>query len=78
MEQRYRAGLQVHAGVRVTEVAEALGVSRQSVHRWLRWYRDDALAGLADGSHRPREHPWQIDSAVEARSAGCAVTIRWG
>jgi transposase-like protein len=66
MEQRYRAVLQVQAGVPVTEVADAFGVSRQAVHRWLRWYRDKGLPGLADGSHRPREHPWQIDPAVEA------------
>jgi Homeodomain-like domain len=31
MEQRYRAVLQVQAGVPVTEVAAALGVSRQAV-----------------------------------------------
>jgi hypothetical protein len=37
MEQRYQALLQVQAGVPVTEVAEAFGVSRQEVHRWLRW-----------------------------------------
>jgi len=66
MEQRYRAVLQVEAGVPVTEVADAFGVSRQAVHRWLCWYRDQGLPGLADGSHRPREHPWQIDPAVEA------------
>jgi transposase-like protein len=35
-EQRYRAVLEVGAGVPVTEVAERYGVSRQSVHTWLR------------------------------------------
>ena len=34
-EQRYRAVLEVMAGVPVTEVAERYGVSRQSVHAWL-------------------------------------------
>jgi transposase len=38
-EQRYRAVLEVRAGVPVTEVAERYGVSRQSVHAWLRHYR---------------------------------------
>jgi hypothetical protein len=37
-EQRYRAVLEVQAGVSVTEVAERYGVSRQSVHAWLRRY----------------------------------------
>ena len=33
-EQRYRAVLEVMAGVPVTEVAGRYGVSRQSVHAW--------------------------------------------
>jgi transposase len=47
-EQRYRAVLEVQAGVPVIEVAERFGVSRQAVHRWVRWYRDEGLDGLAD------------------------------
>ena len=39
-EQRYRAVLEVLAGVPVTEVAERYGISRQSVHAWLRQYRE--------------------------------------
>jgi transposase-like protein len=49
MEQRYRAVLQVQAGVPVTEVADAFGASRQAVHRWLRWYREAGLSGWATG-----------------------------
>jgi transposase-like protein len=79
MEQRYRAVLQVQAGVPVTEVADAFGVSRQAVHRWLRWYRDEGLAGLADRSRRPQEHPWQIDMrhsyATAALKAGVQLKI---
>jgi transposase len=52
-EQRYRAVLEVEAGIPVIEVAERFGVSRQTVHRWLRWYADDGLDGLADRSSRP-------------------------
>jgi transposase-like protein len=36
-EQWYRAVLEVQAGVPVTEVAERFGVSRQAMHRWMRW-----------------------------------------
>jgi transposase InsO family protein len=78
-EQRYRAVLEVRAGVPVTEVAERFGVSRQAVHRWRRWYEDEGLDGLADRSHRPRAHPAQISPEVEA--AICEMRRahpRWG
>ena len=66
VEQRYRAVLAViRDGVPVTEVANRFGVSRQAVHRWLRWYEDQGLAGLADRSHRPLRCSHQMDPAVE-------------
>jgi len=78
-EQRYRAVLEVQAGVPVTEVAERCGVSRQAVHRWIGWYREQGLDGLADRSHRPRAHPAQTSPEVEA--AICELRRahpRWG
>jgi transposase len=66
VEQRYRAVLEVEAGVSVTEVAERYGVSRQSVHAWLRRYRRDGLGGLADRSKRPGSCPHQLGAEVEA------------
>jgi transposase len=50
----------------VTEVAERYGVSRQSVHAWLRRYRDEGPSGLIDRPHRVRAHPWQIPAEIEA------------
>jgi transposase InsO family protein len=78
-EQRYRAVLEVRAGIPVTEVAERYGVSRQSVHAWLRRYRDEGPSGLADRSHKVHAHPWQIPAEVE--SAICEMRRthpRWG
>ncbi|WP_412740792.1 IS481 family transposase [Krasilnikovia sp. MM14-A1259] len=78
-EQRYRAVLEVEAGVPVTEVAERFGVSRQAVHRWIGWYRDEGLDGLADRSHRPHAHPAQTSSEVEAAICELRRTHpRWG
>jgi transposase InsO family protein len=65
-EQRYRAVLEVMAGIPVTEVAERYGVSRQSVHAWLVRYRDEGPPGLEDRSHKVRAHPWQIPAEMEA------------
>ena len=70
-EQRYRAVLEVGAGVAVTEVAERYGVSRQSVHTWLRRYRQEGVAGLEDRSHRVHDHPWRI--SVEVEEAICEL-----
>src|SRR4029453_15456835 len=78
-EQRYRAVLEVQAGVPVIEVAERFGVSRQAVHRLRRWDADDGLEGLADRSHRPHAHPAQISPQVEAAVCELRRTHpRWG
>src|SRR3954449_1048348 len=78
-EQRYRAVLEVEAGVPVTEVAERFGVSRQAVHRWIGWYRDEGLDGLTDRSHRPHAHPAQTSPEVEAAICELRRTHRrWG
>jgi transposase len=54
VEQRYRAVVAVLDGAAVTEVAAEVGVSRQTVHAWVRRYREAGLAGLVDRSHRTR------------------------
>jgi len=78
-EQRYRAVLEVLAGVPVTEVAGRYGVSRQSVHAWLVRYRDEGPPGLEDRSHKVHAHRWQIPAELE--SAVCELRRahrRWG
>ena len=66
VEQRYRAVLEVKAGVPVTEAAARAGVSRQSVHAWLRRYEQGGLGALADRSRRPESCPHQVSAEVEA------------
>jgi transposase InsO family protein len=67
-EQRFNAVMEVlRDGLKVIEVAERYGVSRQTVHGWLRRYRTGGLDALADRSHRPRRCPHQMPSTVEAR-----------
>src|SRR3954469_7676742 len=75
-EQRYRAVLEVEAGVPVTEVAERFGVSRQAVHRWIGWDRRLGLDGLGGRSSRPRTSPVQTPPEWRRRSASCAEIIR--
>jgi transposase InsO family protein len=66
VEQRYLAVLEVISGVAVTDVAKRYGVSRQSVHAWVRRYKADGMGGLADRSHRPKGHPKQVSPEIEA------------
>src|SRR5581483_4419548 len=66
VEQRYHAVMEVAAGVPVTQVAARYGVSRQSVHSWVRRYELGGLSGLADRSHRPGSCPHRIPVEVEA------------
>ncbi|MCA1600795.1 MAG: IS481 family transposase [Acidobacteria bacterium] len=68
VEQRYRAVMEVVAdGLQVTEVALRYGVSRQSVHRWIRRYEERGLNGLADRSHKPKSCGHQMSVDVEAK-----------
>lgn len=67
VEQRYQAVLEVLVeGLSVSEVARRRGVTRQSVHRWLRRYAAQGLAGLADHASVPGSCPHQMPPVVEA------------
>jgi transposase InsO family protein len=80
VEQRYKAVTEVLVdGVTVTDVALRYGVTRQTVHTWLRHYAGSGLGGLADRSCRPARCPHQIAAQLEA----AIVTMRrahpaWG
>lgn len=66
-EQRYQAVLAVISdGLSVSQVAEKVGVSRQTLHAWLARYEAEGLDGLVDRSHRPVSCPHQMPAQVEA------------
>ena len=67
VEQRLAAVSEVlNEGVSVSEAARRAGVTRQSVHRWLRRYGSEGLKGLADRSSVPDSCPHQMPPEVEA------------
>jgi transposase InsO family protein len=67
VEQRYQAVLEVLDGAAVVAVARRYGVTRQTVHGWLRRYANDGgLGGLADRSSRPASCPHQMTAQLEA------------
>jgi transposase InsO family protein len=57
----------VAAGWPAARVAEQLGVSRATVHKWLRRYAEGGDAALADRSSRPRRMPNRTAHKVEKR-----------
>jgi transposase InsO family protein len=67
VEQRYRAVCEVLDGAAVTDVSSRYGVSRQTVHTWLRRYANGGLAGLADKSSKPDSCPHQTVATTDAR-----------
>jgi transposase InsO family protein len=67
-EQRFNAVMEVlRDGLTVIEVADRYGVSRQTIHGWLRRWKIGGLDALADRSHRPRRCPHQMPADLEAR-----------
>jgi transposase len=66
-EQRYQAVMAVIGdGLSIRQVAEKVGVSRQTLHAWLARYEAEGLEGLKDRSHRPVRCPHQMSAEVEA------------
>jgi transposase len=66
-EQRYQAVMAVIGdGLSISQVAEKVGVSRQTRHAWLARYEPEGLEGLTDRSHRPVRCPHQMGAEIEA------------
>jgi transposase InsO family protein len=65
-------------GWRPAHAAAMAGVSRQTLYKWLRRFREEGLAGLEDRSSRPRRCPHRTDAEVEARIVGLRHEIRRG
>jgi transposase-like protein len=68
----------VAAGWPQAQVAEQLGVSRQTVSRWWRRYVDSGEAGLADRSSRPHRQPARTPIKVERRVLAARRRLRVG
>ena len=58
--------------------AAMAGVSRQTVHKWVRRFRDEGLEGLEDRSSRAHRCPHRTDARVEAAVLEMRSSIRRG
>ena len=69
-EQRYQAvSAVISDGLSISQVAEKMGVSHQTLHSWLARYEAGGLEGLVNRSHRPASCPHQMPAVVEAVKA---------
>jgi len=63
----------VLAGHKPGEVAKQVGVSRQTVHKWVRRFQAEGRAGLTDRSSRPHSSPTRTSAKVTARITAARV-----
>lgn len=66
------------AGHRPADVAHQVGCSRATAYKWLRRFRAEGPAGLADRPSRPRRCPHRTAAAIEARILEARRTHRRG
>jgi transposase InsO family protein len=68
----------VDEGWTVATAARAQGVSRATGHKWVRRFRLEGAAGLADRSSRPRRSPARTPAAEAERILAARAELRWG
>jgi transposase InsO family protein len=66
------------AGHRPADVAHQVGCSRATAYKWLRRYRHEGAAGLADRPSRPHRCPHRTPAALEARMLAARRAHRRG
>lgn len=68
----------VRSGMPVAHVAKAMGISRQSAHRWVRRFDEEGIAGLEDRSSRPHHMPTATDPKKVAKVLAARSQHRCG
>jgi transposase InsO family protein len=68
----------VALGWPAAHVAEQLGVSRATAYKWVRRYRTEGEAGLADRSSRPHRSPRRLAGELEASVLAARAGWRYG
>jgi transposase InsO family protein len=65
-------------GWSVATAARAQGVSRSTGHKWVRRFRAEGVAGLADRSSRPHRSPRATPAPEIGRILAARQELRWG
>lgn len=62
----------------VVMAARAQGISRPTAYKWMRRFRAEGVAGLADRSSRPHRSPRRTEAARVERILDARRELRWG
>lgn len=62
----------------VAHVADQLGISRATGYKWVRRYRAEGAAGLADRTSRPKCSPRRLSETAEAEILAARAGTRYG
>jgi transposase InsO family protein len=65
-------------GWSVPVAAEAMGVSRATGYKWVRRFRAEGIAGLADRSSRPHHSPRRTPETRTDEVLATRTALRWG
>jgi len=76
MEQRVRLIQEWKDGESITALADAYGVSRKTIYKWIERHDSEGTVGLADRSRAPHTSPQQLSEERIARIV--EVRRRWG
>lgn len=68
----------VAEGWPTAHVAEQLGISRATAYKWVRRFREEGEAGLADRSSRPLRSPRRLPAELEAAVLAARAGWRYG
>jgi transposase InsO family protein len=66
VQSRLKVIERLEAGWPQAHVADAMGISRATVAKWAKRFRDEGVAGLADRSSRPHHSPRMVSEAAAA------------
>jgi len=68
----------VAAGRPVAHVAHEMGISRPTAYKWVRRFREEGVAGLADRSSRPQHSPRRCQPSVERQVLDLRRSLKLG
>jgi transposase InsO family protein len=65
-------------GESIAALSQIYGVSRKTIYKWLDRHEQQGVAGLADLSRAPHNHPHQVSAEIAAQIVEARQRWKWG